>query len=267
MTTTRNLWTCGLLLALVGVQSAAGQSTTLRPETSAAFDAYVRTVETQMRQRADGTKSFLWLDEHPDERAEVMAGKFVIEKRTANGGKAPHGLIHDWFGAMFLPGASIEDIVQFFQDPSAQTGFYPELLTAKVLSRNGNEFRMYRRLLKKRILTVVLDGEFEVRYEYPSASRCFVSGRSTRIAEVKNHNTPDEEVLPVGEGHGFLWRMNAYWRLEQIDGGVLAELRTMSLSRGIPTGLGWIIKPFTKDIPVESITSTLEGTRKAVAKR
>lgn len=246
---------------------AAAQTTTLKPETTRAFDEYVRQAETRMRQRVDGRVSFLWLDEHPTERAKAMAGELVIENLTANGGKAPGGLIHDWLGAMFIPGASIQDVVRFFQDPAHQKEFYPEVLESRELGRDGNSIRIYRRFLKKKVLTAVLDAEFESRYEYPDDSRCAVSEHSTKIVEVQNHGEPDERTLPAGGDRGFMWRLNSYWRLEKVEGGVLAELRTISLSRGIPTGLGWMIKPFITGIPVESLTSTLEGTRKALGKR
>jgi hypothetical protein len=37
-----------------------------------------------------------------------------------------------------------------------------------------------------------------------------------------------------------------------------------SLTRDIPTGLGWMIGPFVTEIPKETLTFTLEATRKAV---
>jgi len=36
------------------------------------------------------------------------------------------------------------------------------------------------------------------------------------------------------------------------------------LTRDIPTGLGWLIRPFVEDIPVQSVHFTLESTRKAL---
>jgi hypothetical protein len=253
-----------LLAAVICAYPAAAQTTTLKPETTRAFDTYVRNAEAQMRQRVSGKKSFLWLDEHADQRAQVISGDLVTENLAVKGGKAPSGMIHDWLGAVFIPGASIEDVTGFFQNPSAQTEYYPELLRAKLLSHEGNRYRIYRRFLKKKVLTAVLDGEFESRYERPDESRGVVTEHSTKIVEIENHDTPQEKARPVGEDRGFMWRLNSYWRLQKTENGVLAELRTISLSRSIPTGLGWMIKPFITQIPVESLSSTLRGTRKAV---
>jgi hypothetical protein len=41
-------------------------------------------------------------------------------------------------------------------------------------------------------------------------------------------------------------------------------LRTLSLSRSIPIGMGWIMKPILQNVPRESLAATLRNTRKAV---
>jgi len=46
--------------------------------------------------------------------------------------------------------------------------------------------------------------------------------------------------------------------------GVYLECRTISLSRNIPTGLGWIIRPMVSSLPRESLTATLESTVRAL---
>ena len=69
--------------------------------------------------------------------------------------------------------------------------------------------------------------------------------------------------MPDGQGHGFLWRLNAYWRLEQQPDGVFAECHTLSLSRDVPSGLGWIIRPIIRDLPRQSLIDTLKATARA----
>jgi hypothetical protein len=44
-------------------------------------------------------------------------------------------------------------------------------------------------------------------------------------------------------------------RLEQRDGGVYIELETISLSRGIPIEVRWLIKPLTDDLPRKMLSS------------
>jgi hypothetical protein len=55
--------------------------------------------------------------------------------------------------------------------------------------------------------------------------------------------------------------------MEQRDGGVYVQSEVTSLTRSIPTGLGWMVGPFVTSIPKESLTFTLEATRKAVLER
>ena len=70
-------------------------------------------------------------------------------------------------------------------------------------------------------------------------------------------------MLP-GTGNGFLWRLYSYWRFEQRDGGMYVQCEAISLTRDIPVGLGWMVRPFIKSIPEKSLTSTLEDTRRGL---
>ena len=38
----------------------------------------------------------------------------------------------------------------------------------------------------------------------------------------------------AGSDHGFLWRFDNYWRLEERDGGVYVQVESVTLSRGVP---------------------------------
>jgi hypothetical protein len=58
--------------------------------------------------------------------------------------------------------------------------------------------------------------------------------------------------------------LNAYWLLEQRPEGVYLECRSISLSRDIPAGLGWAIRPMMTTVPRKSLHDTLEATARAV---
>ncbi len=96
------------------------------------------------------------------------------------------------------------------------------------------------------------------------ATHCRSRSVATRIAEVADADQPDEHEKPIGHDGGFLWRMNSYWRFEEKDQGVYVEVESISLTRDIPMGLGWLIKPFVTSIPRESLLMTLGSTRSAV---
>jgi hypothetical protein len=231
----------------------------LKPETSQAFDQYIRQTEG----RLDARRTFLWAEESPDRARRVRGGEVVVEPSGAKPEiGVPSGLIHDWVGAVFLPGVTLEKTLALVRDYDHHKQYYqPEVADSRVLARNGNDYRIYLRLLKKQVLTVVLDTEHDVHYEQVDARRWRSSSRSTRISELDNGRP-----LPPGTGHGFLWRLNSYWRFEERDGGTWVECQAVSLTRDIPAGLGWLIDPIVRKLPKQSLANTLEETRAALAR-
>ena len=123
---------------------------------------------------------------------------------------------------------------------------------------------MYLRLVRTKVITVVLDTENEVHYSSPRAGCVEFRARSTSVREVEDAGKATEAVKPAGEGHGFMWRLNTYGRLETRGDGVLVQFETVSLSRDIPFGLGWAIGPFVTSVPRESLMFTLETLRRHV---
>ena len=88
-----------------------------------------------------------------------------------------------------------------------------------------------------------------------------------RISQVENPDKSDERLKPAGNDDGFLWRMDTWWRVVERDGGVYVQSEVVSLTRDIPTGLAWMVKPFVTSIPQESLEFTMDATRKAVESR
>jgi hypothetical protein len=239
----------------------------LRPETLAGFERYVRGAEDRIHARISGRGPFLWTDESAERRERVRRGEALAEPFQSRGGTAaPGGLIHDWIGAVFVPGVSLSKALALVQDYDRHAQIYsPEVVASRVMSHQGNHYRVYMRLLKKKILTAVLNTEHEVEYNSLDAKRWYSRSYSVRVAEVENAGGRDERELPEGRGHGFLWRLYSYWRFEERDGGVYIECQAISLTRDIPSGLGWLIEPIVRDLPKESLLRTLEGTRRALA--
>ena len=71
----------------------------------------------------------------------------------------------------------------------------------------------------------------------------------------------------MGQDSGYLWRLNSYWRFEQRPEGVYVQCESITLTRGIPFGLGWLVGPFVTSIPRETLAFTLETTRAALLKQ
>jgi hypothetical protein len=261
-------WVFVPLLALAA--SITLSAAELQTSTVAAFDRYVRATESQLK-----TEPFLRVDRLPTaRRTEAVAlmrrGDLSIDvAKTLEGGReidVPGGMIHHWVGTAFVAGATIDQTLMLLQDYDRHERIYaPVVAKSKLQSRDGDRFRFFLRFAMKKVITVVVNSDHEAIFTR-SADRAEGWIHSTRIVEVENSNTPEERERPVGHDGGYLWRLNTYWRLLARDGGLYIQCESISLTRGIPTGFGWIVGPFVTSIPKESLTFTLETTRKQLVR-
>jgi len=268
----RARWLTTLLLALTSGSASAAE---LKPATVAAFDRYVRAAEARMSAELADERRFLIIDTDGEEKrstrlAELRAGRVSIDRLEAReSGKpidVPDGLAHHWAGIIFIPGGTAAAAVNLLRDYDRHDEvFQPAVQRSRILSQNGDTLRVFLRFFMKRVIAVTLNSDHEARFTTLSAQRAHSRIVSTRIQEVENPDTAQERELPIGNDGGFLWRINSYWRFDERDSGVYVQCESISLSRGIPVGLGWIVGPFVTSIPRESLTFTLETTRKVLA--
>jgi hypothetical protein len=249
------------------VQSA--NVVTLKPKTLQAFDEYVRAAEEAMQPSLSGHGAFLWSDLHSTRAQQMRQGQIVAQLWAGDSpAKAPNGLIHDWIGAAFVPATSVEQALSLVQNYDNHQKIYkPEVMESKLISHHGDDFEIFLRLLKKKLITVVLDTDHDVHYAMLDAKRWSCRSVTTRIAEVEDAGTPKEKIHEPDTGYGFLWRLYTYWRFDEKNGGVTLECRAISLTRDIPMGLGWIIEPIVRTLPQESLIHTLDATRRALVGR
>ncbi len=253
------------LLLPQNVQAADLITVTLRPETSALFDKYVREVESRINAEARAVK-FLWAEASPGRMQRVQKGEVVIEGWNGKGSREIEGgVIHDWIGSAFVPRATLDKTMRLVQDYNNHKNIYgPEVIDSRLISRAGNDFKIFYRFLKKKVITVVLNTDHTVIYHPVSKTRLHSGSFTTRISEVDDPGKPSERELPPGIDHGFMWRLNSYWRFEEKDGGTYIECQAVSLSRDIPMGLGWMITPIVRGLPRESLSNMLVETRRAL---
>jgi hypothetical protein len=250
----------------------AAAAADLQPRTVAAFDRYVRATEAQM-----APEPFLRIDglsnaERPAKLDALSRGEIYIERlSTREAGKqidVPDGLIHHWVGAVFAPGARLGDALDLLQDYNRHSEiFHPAIARSKLISRDGDVFRVDLRFSMKKVITVVVNTENEARFSRLGSDRAQSRIYSLRVAEVADPGTPQEHERPVGHDGGFLWRLYTYWRFLERDGGTYVQCEAISLTRSIPFVFEWLIGPFVTSVPRESLTFTLEATRKALAGR
>jgi len=233
----------------------------LKPATMAAFDRYIEKTKQQLARRT----TFLWSDESPARRNRVRGGQVVVEPAGPHAiVEVTDGLIHDWVGAVFVPGVNLAATLEHVEDYDHARTHHRDVLDSHIIWHHDDAFLVYMRLLKKKMITVVLDTEHEIHYYRIDATHCRSESRTVKIAEVENPGKKNEHELAPRTGYGFLWRLDTFWRFQERDGGTWIECEAISLTRDIPTGLGWLIEPIIRNLPRESLENTLRETAKAL---
>src|SRR2546421_6556652 len=246
----------------------------LKQKTTDAFNQYVAATEARFGNELRSGGTFLYVDGlSADKRvaayAQLINGEILVEKReTKLSGKnadIPDGMVHHWVGLAFIPGATLAQAVPVLQDYDHRSELYkPDVIASRTISHQGNDFRIFLRLYQKKFTTVVFNTEYADHWERVDAGKMYSNSISSRIAEVKDASKPEGEEYPVGQGHGYLWRLNTYWRYEEKDGGVYLQCEAVSLTRDIPYGLGWLLRPLVTAIPKQSLNRALGQTRQVV---
>jgi hypothetical protein len=217
------------LLILGAVPCLAAE---LKPEATQAYDRYIHDTEARLA----AAKPFLWLDASPERLRTVRLGQVAVGPWKADGDTfVPGASIHDWVGAVFIPGAKLEKTLGVLQDYDHHKNIYKDVPESKLLSHDGNDFKYYRlRVLKNGPINGVFRTEFEAHYQPVDPARWVLATHTTRVTEIEGYGKPEQRELPPGRGSGYLWKLNGYWRLEQRDGGVPGMRDHFAHSRSAP---------------------------------
>jgi hypothetical protein len=263
---------CGCLvinvLALLSFVSATAQASAseLKEKTLDAWNDYIRFVCSRAEIRVKES-AFLEVGNHPDRRLRVEAGEIPVWREgTDYPMKVPHGLIHDWIGAVFIPKATIADVFVVTRNHERYPTIYKSaVVEARDLDSTGNVERFSMLLMRKVLfVTAAVRGEYETRYFHLDAKRLYTISYSTRLQAIENFGQRDMRILPPDRGPGYIWRLYSLARFEQSDGGVYIELEAIGLSRDVPIFFRWLLEPTVEHFPRDSIQTTLEATRNAV---
>ncbi len=214
------------VFAMAGSALAAPGSSTL-----AAWDRYVAESETRLdRERG-----------RPVPRPSTV----VVDGRSIDVGS---GTISHWRGTIFIPDVSLARLLDRLQNPGTPPP-QQDVVASRVIGRSEDSLTVYMRLVRHAIVTVSYDTEHDMAFRRWSPTLATARSVATRIDEVG------------GDDHGFLWRLNWYWRYEGRADGVLVSLESLTLSRDVP----WLIKPIAGPIASaiarESMIRTLEALK------
>ena len=245
----------------------------LRPATLQAWTSYERHLDTRLEAGSAAAAPFFALDAfgvkgwreaalkggvamHRVDRPQPAAGKVEV----------PDGKIHHWTGAIFVPGMTVGRVLDHLSRfAGRESEHYDDVVASRLLARDGDAYRIFLKLRRTKFqVTSTYHSEHSVVYRRLGSARATGRSVSTRIAELQHAGTPQERELPEGRDSGYLWRLNAYWRYEQVDGGVLIECESISLSRSIPALVRFLVSGIVEGIARESLEKTLGGLKRAL---
>lgn len=273
----RNSLRCPLAIAGLALLPLTARAFELKPATLGAFDRYVQLTEARMAGETGGASPFLWIDRQPEKDRGVLLqrlnrGEVAVERLQTRDGrteiKVNDGLIHHWIGTVLLPGVPIDRAVAFVQ----QYDRYPErfgpiIRRARILSHTGDHFEVaMRTTTTKMLVTVVVDADYVVDFHRIGSRRAWTKSIATHVREVQSADKPDEHSRPSDQATGFLWRLNTYCAFEERPEGTYEQCESISLTRDLPFGIGWMIKPFVTSIPRETLEFTLGRVRQGLTK-
>lgn len=277
----RSLWGLVhvLLFAAIGLHAIGSSdlaAADLRPKTLQAFHRYVAAAEARMKRDESHPDDFLYIESLPKPdyeaaMAELKQGGVRVQRVSTRDAKGnpidiPDGMIHHWVGDVFIPGKSVNSALDVLRDYDNFTNIYkPEVIRSRLVKREDkDDYKVYLRLQKKSIVTVTLDTWYHIHFTPIGKNSGYSRSVSTRIQQVDNAGTPNENLEPVGNDSGYLWRINSYWRYQQRDNGVIVEWESIALSRDIPFLVAWFARPLIRKIAREAVNDMLTATRKAV---
>lgn len=220
----------------------------LKPQTVHEFECYVQAAEARMAARqafvlADADPALMQSLEH-DRKIETVLGNGPNPHRISG------AMVYDWVGSVFLPGAGVDRTVRMLQDYDHRAQYFPEMIaSAHLACRSGADRFGFAMRLKE---PAVIDAENDVVWERVDDRRWRCRSYSTSVKE-------------IGKQHGYLLRLNSYWRFSDTGRGVIVEGQTVTLS-GEFGSLMRTLGSLAGINPEKSLKKTLESMRETMSK-
>jgi len=205
--------------------SAAAQP---RPDTISAWDEHIARVE----------------------RTAAAVRAVPIEPGALQGRelRIPGGVIHEWAGSVTIPGITVSELVDALTTPGTPPP-QDDVVESRVLAKSGDTLRVYLKLQRTALITVLYDTEHAVVFERHGPALATSRSVATSIREAG------------GSDSGFLWRLNSYWTYRQVGSTVQVDVLSVSLSRDVPTVARPFVSPIAGRIARESLRRTLDAMR------
>src|ERR1035437_4919328 len=196
------------IMLLLAVPCPAAQLTLPAQQ---AFENYAAALEKRLAQQHASPDTYLAVfnlagTEQADAERQLRSGSMRVEAVNDGTHEVSGGLLHHWRGAAFVPGGKAKDMLALLQDYNHLATYYaPEIESSHVLSDHGGVAAVAIRMRKRKVVTVVLDTEYDVQTGLTGASGYGFS-RSTHIWQIEEAGTRHEHPPPGGKHNRFLSR-------------------------------------------------------------
>lgn len=201
----------------------------------------------------DARKAFMLADTDNALSDQIVGGQKIrtVEANGPNPHRLAGGQLYDWIGAAFIPGTTLDRLMRMLQDYDHRAQYFPETISAsKLFCMTGTGRFQYSMRMKE---PAILDVESDVVWERVDPQRWRLRSVSRRVAE-------------VGKDHGYLRRLNSYWRFAESAKGVFVEAETITLSDefgAMTRALGSALMGIN---PEKSLKHSLTSMRESVLK-
>lgn len=244
-----------LFATLLEVTASASS---LDPRTLAAWQTYTQKVEAP-------SQHFLWIDDDAKRAEKLRSGYVEIHPLLPSGfERVPEGLIHHWFGAIFVPNSTLDQVLALLADYDRYKQIYGSDVDAKYLSHLNDEDEFSMKIVSK-VLFVSTGVNMLCRSQTTRLDdrRALSRSRTIRVNEIQDYGRPNERELAPDTGDGYIWRLYSLTRLEERDGGVYIETQRLALTRDIPGSLHFLLAPVIRRLSQNSMAASLQKTRQA----
>jgi putative flippase GtrA len=257
------------VLVILGVTAsavAAGPA----PSTVAAWRAYEAGIDARYRGAASASSEQFFVHDRdglePGWRESVLrGGQSVVKIDVA---PVSDGKIHHWVGAIFVPGVTVQDVVERLEQRAGrESASYEDVLASRLIERDGDRVRVFMKLRRTSVITVTYNTEHTVEYKRLTSTRASARSVATKIVELGDAGTANEREKSPADDSGFLWRLNAYWRYAAVPGGVIIECESVSLSRPVPLLIRPVANPVVDRIARESLNRTLLSLQRVLTSK
>jgi hypothetical protein len=242
---------------------AASPAAELKPDTRRAFDGYLEWNDARVQSELRNGSPFLFAEGFDERRrksveSRLRRGDIVTEDLRPSDLQVPDGMIHHWVSAVFLPGVTMKQTVALLLDFDSYARIHePYFQRSKLIARDGNHYRVYLRLYRRKFLqSLTTDTEHDVHFQPVDAARAVCRTQAVKIQEIDDAGDSNERPTQPGKERGYLWRYVSYYRVAERDGGTFLQIEALSLSRDLFFGISSFLRGVHKDLLEDMVRNT-----------